>query len=238
MLLDDGVLDVGPEARVGEVGLPLDLEIVARALRDGLGALVHKVRDIAPRKLGDAELEARRGDEEHLPAVGADGHDHVEVLEREGGARVDDGADLVRLDEEAVVLDKVGLLALLKVGAAVERLAERVVVVDGEAVGRAVLDEAQVGLRRVRRQRAVHLGLVQHRRRQVVARLGLARLARLERREELAPKGGVEGVAIIVQEHRVLGLDVRHGVVPPLHGRRAQRQRQHGHLFPPLEDGA
>ena len=60
------VVGVRPEARVGEVGLPLGHQVVARAVRGRLGALVHKVRDVAPRELGDAELEAGRGREEHL----------------------------------------------------------------------------------------------------------------------------------------------------------------------------
>ena len=36
-------------------------------------------RDVAPGELGDAELEARRGDEPHPPAVGPDRQDHVDV---------------------------------------------------------------------------------------------------------------------------------------------------------------
>mmetsp|Transcript_4265 Transcript_4265/g.11323 ORF Transcript_4265/g.11323 Transcript_4265/m.11323 type:complete len:325 (-) Transcript_4265:315-1289(-) len=238
MLLDDRVLDVRPEARVGEVGAPLGDEVVARAVGGGLGALVHEVGDVAPRKLGDAELETRRRHEEHLPVVGADRHDHVEVLEGEGGRRVDDRLDLVRLDEEAVVLDKVRLLALLEVVAAVEGAPQRVVVVDGHAEGRTVLHEPQVALRRVRRQRAVHLRLIQHRRREEVVGLGLGRLAVLESAQQLAAEKGVEGVAVVVEEHRVLRLDVRDRVHPPLHRRRAQRQRQHRDLVPPLEDVA
>ena len=90
MLLDDRVLDVRPEARVREVGAPLSDQIVARAVRRSFGALVHKVRDVAPRELRDAELEARRRDEEGAPALGADRHDHVQVLERKGSLGIND----------------------------------------------------------------------------------------------------------------------------------------------------
>ena len=62
-----------------------------------------------------------------------------------------------------MVLDKLGLVPFLEVLPAVERAAQAVVVADGHPLGGAVLDEAEVGLRRVRRERAVHFALVQHR---------------------------------------------------------------------------
>mmetsp|Transcript_17637 Transcript_17637/g.34415 ORF Transcript_17637/g.34415 Transcript_17637/m.34415 type:complete len:354 (-) Transcript_17637:1068-2129(-) len=83
VLLDYRVLDVGPEAGVGEIGLPLGHQVVARAVRRRLRALVHEVGDVAPRELGDSELEPRGRHEQHVPFVGADGHYHVEVLKRE-----------------------------------------------------------------------------------------------------------------------------------------------------------
>mmetsp|Transcript_34295 Transcript_34295/g.110145 ORF Transcript_34295/g.110145 Transcript_34295/m.110145 type:complete len:334 (-) Transcript_34295:524-1525(-) len=231
VLLDNGVLDVGPEARVWEVCAPLGLEVVARAVRGRLGALVHEVRDVAPGELGDAELEPRSGDEEHLPPLRADGHDHVKVLEGEGGARVDDGADLVAFNQEAVVLDELGLRALLEVLPAVERAAEGVVVVHRHPLRRAILDQPQIRLRGVRGERAVRLGLVQHRGGEGVRRVDL--LVRLEAAQQLAAEEGVEGVPVVVHQVRVLGLDVRDGVDPALHRRHTQRQRQQRHLLPP-----
>mmetsp|Transcript_7014 Transcript_7014/g.18169 ORF Transcript_7014/g.18169 Transcript_7014/m.18169 type:complete len:294 (-) Transcript_7014:710-1591(-) len=180
VLLYDRVLDVRPEARVWEVGLPLGHQIVARAVCRRLGPLIHEVRNVPPGELGDAELEARGGHEERAPLIRADGHDHVQVLERERRRRVDDGANLVGLDHEAMILDKLRLVTLLEVMAAVERAAQRVVVVNRHTLRRVVLDQPQVGLRRVRRQRAIHLGLVQHRRREHVARIGLVSLMPFE----------------------------------------------------------
>mmetsp|Transcript_6994 Transcript_6994/g.17487 ORF Transcript_6994/g.17487 Transcript_6994/m.17487 type:complete len:446 (-) Transcript_6994:265-1602(-) len=235
VLLDDRVLDVRPEARVGEVGLPLGHQVVARAVRGRLGALVHKVRDVAPRELGDAELEAGRGREEHLPALGADRHNHVDVLEGEARLGVDDGADLVRVDQEAMVLDEVCLRALLVVAAAVERAPQGMVVPHRHALRRVVLDQAQVGLGGVGGEGAVGLGLEEHGRCEGVVARGLVPLPRLERLDELAAEERVERVAVVVQQQAVLGLDVRHRVEPALHRARAQRQRDLGHSPPVLE---
>ena len=52
---------------------------------------------------------------------------------------------------------ELGLRALLEVLPAVERAAERVVVVHRHPLRRAVLDQPQVGLRGVRGERAVRL---------------------------------------------------------------------------------
>jgi hypothetical protein len=62
-----------------------------------------------------------------------------------------------------VILYELGLVALFEIGAAVERAAEAMVVADCNALRRIVFNETQIGLRRVRRKRAVHLALVQHR---------------------------------------------------------------------------
>ena len=79
-----------------------------------------------------------------------------------------------------MVLDELGLVPFLEVVAAVERAAERVVVVYGDALQGAVLDQPQVRLRRVCREGAVHLGLVKHGRRKHVARIRLVGLVPLE----------------------------------------------------------
>mmetsp|Transcript_19931 Transcript_19931/g.47207 ORF Transcript_19931/g.47207 Transcript_19931/m.47207 type:complete len:232 (-) Transcript_19931:254-949(-) len=134
-----------------------------------------------------------------------------------------------------MVLDEVRLRPLLVVAAAVERAAQRVVVSHGHALRRVVLDQAEVGLGGVRSERAVRLTLEEHRRRQAVVAVWLVALPGLERLQQLAPEEGVEGVAVVVQEHAVLGLDVRDGVEPALHRAGAQRQRDLGHLLPVLE---
>ena len=79
-----------------------------------------------------------------------------------------------------MVLDELGLVPFLEVVAAVERAAERVVVVYGDALQGAVLDQPQVGLRRMCRERAIHLGLVKHGRRKHVACVRLVGLVPLE----------------------------------------------------------
>mmetsp|Transcript_7331 Transcript_7331/g.14667 ORF Transcript_7331/g.14667 Transcript_7331/m.14667 type:complete len:306 (-) Transcript_7331:325-1242(-) len=235
MLLDDRVLDVSPEASVGEVSLPLGHKVVACAVRRRLGSLVHEIGDVAPRELGHSELESRGGGEEHFPPLRADGHDHIDVLERETRLRVDDRRDLVRIDEETVVLDKLGLRPLLVVAAPVERAAEGVVMPHSHALLGVVLDEAQIGLRGMSCERAICLTLEEHWRRESVAGIGFVLLSRLERLQQLAAEEGVERVPVVVQEHRVLRFDVWDGIEPALHRACAQRQWDLGHLLPPLE---
>lgn len=81
-----------------------------------------------------------------------------------------------------------------EVAAAVERTAQRVVVVHGHALRRIILDEAQVGLRRVRGERAVRLALVKHRCSEEIVRVRVVDLVVLEATEQLAAEEAVEGI--------------------------------------------
>ena len=82
----------------------------------------------------------------------------------------------------------------------------------------------------MRRKRAVRLALVEHGRGEKIVCAWVVRLVVLEPAEELAAEEGVERVTVVVEEHRVLGLDVGDGVDPALHGARAERQREQRHL--------
>ena len=128
MALDDRILDVGPEARVGKRRLPLFRQIISSTMTRRLRSFIHKIGHVAPRKLGDAELEARGRHEDDPSVLSFERQDHVQILQRVGRARVHEIADRGRSHHKAVVFEKISLIAFREVSSSVECSRNRVVV--------------------------------------------------------------------------------------------------------------